>query len=192
MNRLPTVAAASAGGPPSHGNPQFTENPFLNVTGPSMKTTETRSRPSTRNCTGSRSRSRRNYGRKLAKYWTGPLHGQRLWTIRTNRLLNGFAARELCTRIDHAAPKVIIAASCGLEPSKIVRIIQEHKVNAMFTAPTALRVIKRADPHLKVPVLNHWWQTETGYPVTAICVGLGIPPHELPKYSTGLPIPGYD
>lgn len=35
-------------------------------------------------------------------------------------LVSGFAARELCTRIDHAEPKVIIAASCGIEPNKIV------------------------------------------------------------------------
>ncbi|KAF6205389.1 hypothetical protein GE061_019560 [Apolygus lucorum] len=109
-------------------------------------------------------------------------------------------------------------------PGQYFRIIQEHKVNAMFTAPTALRVIKRVDPLLKIgrqyspkslrvlfvagehcdqetkqwatkafgaPVLNHWWQTETGYPVTAMCVGLGLP-LTLPKYSTGLPIPGYD
>ena len=33
----------------------------------------------------------------------------------------GFAAKELATRIDHAKPKVIVAASCGLEPSKVVR-----------------------------------------------------------------------
>ena len=36
-------------------------------------------------------------------------------------VFGGFAARELCTRIEHAEPKVIIAASCGLEPSKIIR-----------------------------------------------------------------------
>jgi len=33
----------------------------------------------------------------------------------------GFAARELCARIDHAAPKIIIAANCGIEPNKIVK-----------------------------------------------------------------------
>lgn len=32
----------------------------------------------------------------------------------------GFAASELCTRIEHAEPKVIIAANCGLEPNKII------------------------------------------------------------------------
>lgn len=36
-------------------------------------------------------------------------------------VFGGFASRELCARIDHAEPKVIIAASCGVEPNKIVR-----------------------------------------------------------------------
>lgn len=43
----------------------------------------------------------------------------------------------------------------------------------------------------KVPVLNHWWQTETGSAITATCLGLK---HSLtpPIYSTGLPLMGYD
>ena len=36
-------------------------------------------------------------------------------------ILTGFAAKELAIRIDHAEPKVIIAASCGLEPTRIIR-----------------------------------------------------------------------
>lgn len=36
-------------------------------------------------------------------------------------VFGGFAARELCTRIVHAEPKVLIAASCGLEPNRIIR-----------------------------------------------------------------------
>lgn len=43
----------------------------------------------------------------------------------------------------------------------------------------------------KVPVLNHWWQTESGSPVTATCTGFK---HSLnpPKYTTGLPYLGYN
>lgn len=43
----------------------------------------------------------------------------------------------------------------------------------------------------KVPVLNHWWQTETGSAVTATCLGYqqNLSP---PTYSTGLPLMGYD
>lgn len=38
----------------------------------------------------------------------------------TSNRTTGFAASELCTRIEHAEPKVIIAANCGLEPNKII------------------------------------------------------------------------
>ena len=103
------------------------------------------------------------------------------------------------------------------------RVISEHGVNVLFTAPTAFRAIKRADSNgeflkkydlstfrtlflageradpdtiqwaeklLKVPVIDHWWQTETGWPICANPVGLGIRPV---KYgSTAVPMPGYD
>ena len=89
------------------------------------------------------------------------------------------------------------------------RVIAQHKVKALFTAPTAFRAIKRDDPdgkligkydlssfktlflagersdpdtlkwaetHLKVPVIDHWWQTETGWPIAANCLGLEVFP----------------
>ena len=102
------------------------------------------------------------------------------------------------------------------------RVISEHKVAALFTAPTAFRAIKKEDPRgelignydlsgfrtlflageradpetikwaeqkLKVPVIDHWWQTETGAPITNNPVGLGLLPV---KYgSPGVPMPGY-
>ncbi len=103
------------------------------------------------------------------------------------------------------------------------RVIAEHGVVALFTAPTAFRAIKgqdpkgefvgtydlskfrtlflageRADPEtikwaearLGVPVIDHWWQTETGSPISHNPVGLG----QLPvKYgSPAVPMPGYD
>jgi len=85
------------------------------------------------------------------------------------------------------------------------RIISQHKVNTLFTAPTAFRAIKREDSTaqmmkdfdlssfkylflagerldpdtlswaenaLKIPVIDHWWQTETGWAIAANCVGL--------------------
>ncbi|HLN25165.1 MAG TPA: propionyl-CoA synthetase, partial [Patescibacteria group bacterium] len=85
------------------------------------------------------------------------------------------------------------------------RVIAEHKVQTLFTAPTAFRAIKRDDPdaellkkydlshfrtlflagersdpetlkwaesNLKVPVIDHWWQTETGWSIAANCMGL--------------------
>ena len=85
------------------------------------------------------------------------------------------------------------------------RVMSEHKVSCMFTAPTAMRAIKKEDPSgdlvkkydmsflqsqflagercdpdtlkwteelLKVPVIDHWWQTETGWPIASNCLGL--------------------
>ncbi|MCX7356142.1 MAG: propionyl-CoA synthetase [Alphaproteobacteria bacterium] len=102
------------------------------------------------------------------------------------------------------------------------RVISQHKVAAMFTAPTAFRAIKRDDPdgkligkydlskfrtlflagersdtdtvkwaedHLKVPVIDHWWQTETGWTICGNYAGLGLMPV---KYgSPSKPAPGY-
>ncbi|MGY4573645.1 propionyl-CoA synthetase [Bradyrhizobium sp. USDA 3256] len=102
------------------------------------------------------------------------------------------------------------------------RVIAEHRVVGLFTAPTAFRAIRgqdpsgelirkydlstlralylageRADPptikwaeqQLGVPVIDNWWQTETGAPVTHNPLGLGILPI---KYgSPGVPMPGY-
>lgn len=89
------------------------------------------------------------------------------------------------------------------------RVISEHNVRILFTAPTAFRAIKREDPQadlvkkydlsklhalflagerldsdtlkwaekaLKVPVIDHWWQTETGWAISANCLGL----HQFP------------
>jgi propionyl-CoA synthetase len=103
------------------------------------------------------------------------------------------------------------------------RLIAEHGVSAMFTAPTAFRAIKRDDPdgtfirnydlakfrtlflageradpptvewalkHLGIPVIDHWWQTETGWAITGNCIGLEHLPVKLG--SSTKPAPGYD
>jgi propionyl-CoA synthetase len=103
------------------------------------------------------------------------------------------------------------------------RVIAEHKVAAMFTAPTAFRAIKKEDPsgalirnydlrnfrtlflageradpetikwaeaNLGEPVLDHWWQTETGWTIAGNPVGLGALPVKLG--SPTVPMPGYD
>ncbi len=109
------------------------------------------------------------------------------------------------------------------DPGAFWRVIAEHGVAALFTAPTAFRAIKREDPearhlrghdlsrfrtlflageradpdtiqwaerHLGKPVIDHWWQTETAWPVAANCVGLGALPV---KYgSPTKAVPGYD
>jgi propionyl-CoA synthetase len=109
------------------------------------------------------------------------------------------------------------------DPGAFWRVISQHRVAAMFTAPTAFRAIKRDDPngdhvkrydlsrfrtlflageradpdtlhwaegHLRRPVLDHWWQTETAWAIVANCVGLGMLPV---KYgSPTKAVPGYD
>lgn len=53
----------------------------------------------------------------------------------------GFAARELCTRIEHCEPKVIIAASCGIEPNKIVKYVYMHPSDFEMILDTELNAI---------------------------------------------------
>ena len=109
------------------------------------------------------------------------------------------------------------------DPGAFWRVIEEHKVVALFTAPTALRAIKKEDPdctfkqgrdmshfrtlflageradpdtvqwaedQLGVPVVDHWWQTETGWAIAANPVGLGLLPVKLG--SPTVPMPGFD
>lgn len=103
------------------------------------------------------------------------------------------------------------------------RVIAEHRVKALFTAPTAFRAIKKEDPQgtllqdydlsclktlflagersdpdtlqwaenmLKVPVIDHWWQTELGWPAIANC--MGIEPLPVKHGSSSVPVPGFD
>lgn len=109
------------------------------------------------------------------------------------------------------------------DPGIFGRIIQNHKVKTFFTAPTAIRAVKREDPdceyirdyslkslkavflageradpdtvqwveqHLKVPVIDHWWQTETGWPIAANPFGIETLP--VKHGSPSVPMPGYD
>jgi len=109
------------------------------------------------------------------------------------------------------------------DPGAFWRVISQHHAVALFTAPTAFRAIKRDDPNgdfirkydlsgfrtlflagercdpdtllwarakLNVPVIDHWWQTETGWAVGANCIGLGM--LEVKPGSCTKPVPGYD
>ena len=103
------------------------------------------------------------------------------------------------------------------------RVASQHKVVCLFTAPTAFRAIRREDPKgelvgkydlanfralflagerldpatlrwaeglLRIPVIDHWWQTETGWPICANSIGLEKLP--VKAGSTSLPVPGWD
>ena len=102
------------------------------------------------------------------------------------------------------------------------RVISEHKIKSLFTAPTAFRAIKKEDPEgkffskydlsffkslflageradpdtlkwaeslLKVPVIDHWWQTETSWAISSNCTGIEM---QKTKYGSAcMPVPGY-
>jgi propionyl-CoA synthetase len=108
-------------------------------------------------------------------------------------------------------------------PGAFWRVIAQHGVRVLFTAPTAFRAIKKEDPagsHLEghdlsefaylflagerldpdtyhwasrllgVPVIDHWWQTESGWPMAANC--MGIEPLPVKPGSPSKPVHGYD
>lgn len=108
------------------------------------------------------------------------------------------------------------------DPGAFWRVIQDHKVKVLFTAPTAFRAIKKEDPtgshigkydlssldalylagercdpdtlewaqdKLKLPVIDHWWQTETGWSIAANCRGIELLP--VVPGSPTRPAPGY-
>jgi len=109
------------------------------------------------------------------------------------------------------------------DASAFWRVIDQHKVKCLFTAPTAFRAIRREDPagemlqqhnissleslflagercdpdtlrwaekQLEVPVIDHWWQTETGWPMAAN--PMGIEPMDVKAGSPTVAVPGYD
>jgi len=109
------------------------------------------------------------------------------------------------------------------DASTFWRVISEHKVSIMFTAPTAIRAIKKEDPdgefikqydlsslrtqflagercdiatlewyneHIPVPAIDHWWQTESGWPMLSDMMGLDYFP--VNPGSAGKAVPGYD
>jgi len=109
------------------------------------------------------------------------------------------------------------------DPGAFWRVISQHGVEVLFTAPTGFRAIKKEDPTgeylrhydlsrfrtlflagerldpdtyhwasnlLEVPVIDHWWQTETGWPIVANCMGIEQLP--IKPGSPTKPVPGYD
>ena len=108
------------------------------------------------------------------------------------------------------------------DPGAFWRVISEYDVKVLFTAPTAFRAIKKEDPagkyiqkydvtslqalflagercdpdtlnwaseKLGVPVIDHWWQTETGWPICCNCLGIEMLP--IVPGSPARPVPGY-
>ena len=109
------------------------------------------------------------------------------------------------------------------DPGTFWRVIARHGVKSFFTAPTAIRAIRKEDPdalllkeigtgdcrviflageradpdtiawleqHSGLPVIDHWWQTELGWPGVASCFALGDLRRK--RGSAGFPVPGYE
>jgi propionyl-CoA synthetase len=109
------------------------------------------------------------------------------------------------------------------DPGAFWRVVSEHSVKVLFSAPTALRAIRKEDPDgthigrydlsamkilfqagerldpdtyewasekLGIPVVDHWWQTETGWAIAAN--PMGVEPMSIKPGSPTVPMPGYD
>ena len=109
------------------------------------------------------------------------------------------------------------------DPGTFWRVIQRHGVKSFFTAPTAIRAVRKEDPEANflaeigsgpcrviflageradpdtiawledksgLPVIDHWWQTELGWPAIATCFALGDLRRK--RGSAGFPVPGYE
>jgi propionyl-CoA synthetase len=172
---------------------------------------------------------RDNGGHAVAMAWSLPniydIHPGQVW----------WAASDVGWVVGHSyivyAP-LICGASTVLYEGKPVgtpdagafwRVVAEHRVEGLFTAPTAIRAIKKEDPEgrlladhdtgslrtlflagerldpetytwassvLGVPVVDNWWQTETGWPIASNLRGLE--PMPVKPGSPSVPVPGYD
>jgi propionyl-CoA synthetase len=172
---------------------------------------------------------RDNGGHAVAMAWSLPhvydIHPGQVW----------WAASDVGWVVGHSyivyAP-LIVGATTVLYEGKPVgtpdagafwRVVAEHRVESLFTAPTAIRAIKKEDPSgallgdhdlsslrtlflagerldpdtyewasrtLGVPVVDNWWQTETGWPIVSNLRGLE--PMAIKPGSPSVPVPGYD
>jgi propionyl-CoA synthetase len=109
------------------------------------------------------------------------------------------------------------------DPGAFWRVISQHGVSVLFTAPTGIRALKREDPNgefirkydlsrfrtlflagervdpdtlvwaqdqINAPVIDHWWQTESGWPIGSNCIGIEMFP--VKPGSCTKAVPGYD
>ncbi len=172
---------------------------------------------------------RDNGGHAVALAWSLP----NIYDVRAGQVF--WAASDVGWVVGHSyivyAP-LICGATTVLYEGKPVgtpdagafwRVIADHRVEALFTAPTAIRAVKKEDPEgrlladhdtsslrtlflagerldpdtytwaserLGVPVVDNWWQTETGWPIVANLRGLE--PMAIKPGSPSVPVPGYD
>lgn len=165
-------------------------------------------------------------GQAVALAWSVP----NLYGVRPGEVL--WAASDMGWAVGHSyivyGPLLTGATSILFEGKPVGtpdagtfwKIIHDDRVSVFFTAPTAIRAIRREDSdgrlvgetahlravflageradletvqwierHVGVPVIDHWWQTELGWPALATCLGLGE--NRRRAGSAGFPVPGY-
>ncbi len=172
---------------------------------------------------------RPNGGHAVALYWTM----KHIYNVRPGDVY--WAASDIGWVVGHSyivyAPLLFGCTSILYEGKPVGtpdagafwRVIEQYKVNCLFTAPTAFRAIRREDPkgallsqydisslkalylagercdpstlhwaekQLKVPVIDHWWQTESGWPMAAN--PMGVEHLEVKAGSPTVAVPGYD
>jgi propionyl-CoA synthetase len=172
---------------------------------------------------------RDNGGHAVAMAWSLPnifdVHaGQVWWTASDVGWVVGHSYIVYAPLISGATTVLYEGKPVGTpDAGAFWRVIAEHRVEALFTAPTAIRAIKKEDPdgallaahdvsslrtlflagerldpetyhwaseRLGIPVVDNWWQTETGWPIAANLRGLE--PMPIKPGSPTVPVPGYD
>ncbi|QGZ34859.1 propionyl-CoA synthetase [Stappia indica] len=172
---------------------------------------------------------RDNGGHMVALKWTMANHygvepGEVFWAASDVGWVVGHSYIVYAPLLHGATTVVFEGKPIGTPDAGVFwRVIAEHHVVSLFTAPTAFRAIKKEDPDgkligeydlasfrtlflageradpdtiawaedkLGVPVIDHWWQTETGWPIVGNPVGLGMLP--VKHGSPTVPMPGYD
>ena len=171
---------------------------------------------------------RDNGGHMVALQWTmdnlyGVAPGEVFWTASDIGWVVGHSYIVYAPLLHGCASVLYEGKPIGTpDAGAFWRVIEEYRVAAFFTAPTAFRAVRREDPEgaflkkhstaslrtlflageradpetlgwagrvLGVPVVDHWWQTETGWPIVANPVGLGLLP--IKPGSPTVPMPGW-
>src|SRR3954447_16187168 len=171
---------------------------------------------------------RDNGGHAVAMAWSLPnvydIHpGQVWWTASDVGWVVGHSYIVYAPLITGATTVLYEGKPVGTPDAGVFwEVAEEYGVEALFTAPTAIRAIKKEDPdgsllrgrdlsrlrtlflagerldpdtyrwageRLGVPVVDNWWQTETGWPIAANLRGLA--PMDIKPGSPSVPVPGY-